>query len=373
MATVFTKTDIDLTKPLSPTQGLVMLQSYPKSGNTWTRLFFYALQSRSNEIDFDHFAKSNSTIDAHKSHFASVMGQDPSLLSLDEITASIPMVQKYLALRATGREVVKSHTVNGEFAGKPTMNFSVIRSIVYVVRNPLDVAASYAAHMGFGVDDAIQSMGTSMYWLSAGSADQQVAANQVPQLIGSWSEHVASWTSAPDPRLTVVRYEDMSQDPITQFKRMVDGLGMRKTRAEVAQAVEKTDFATLQRQEERKGFSEATYEGQKFFRKGQAEGWRDELSDDQVKQIIRDHAFQMNRFGYIPEEYHDFAKGVIATSQTAKQFIQQAKRVQQVQAKNIKRRAKPGKNKPGTSQQVAVPRSSVMFPSANKTFDPTKR
>ena len=372
MAIVFTKTDLDLAQPLSPSQGLVVLQSYPKSGNTWTRLFFYALQSRSAEIDFDHFSKNISTIDAYKGHFASVTGQDPSLLNLDDVVANIPMVQKYLALRATGREVVKSHTLNGAYSGKPTMNFSVIRSVIYVIRNPLDVAASYAAHMGFGVDDAIQAMATSMHWLHASSADQQVAANQVPQLLGSWSEHVASWTGAPDARLTVVRYEDMKKDSVTQFKRMVDGLGMRKTRAEVAQAVEKTDFAKLQKQEEERGFAEAA-QGQRFFRKGEIDSWRDELSDDQAKQIIRDHAFQMNRFGYIPEEYHDFAKGVIADSQTAKQFIQQAKRVQQTQAKNIKRRAKPGKNKSGASQQVAVPRSSVMFPSANKTFDPTKR
>ena len=85
--------------------------------------------------------------------------------------------------------------------------------------------------------------------------DQQVAANQVPQLLGSWSEHVASWTGAPDARLTVVRYEDMKKDSVTQFKRMVDGLEMRKTRAEVAQAVEKTDFAKLQKQEEERGFT----------------------------------------------------------------------------------------------------------------------
>ena len=130
----------------------------------------------------------------------------------------------------------------------------------------------------------------------------------------------------------MVRYEDMKKDSVTQFKRMVDGLGMRKTRAEVAQAVEKTDFAKLQKQEEERGFTEAA-QGQRFFRKGETDSWRDELSDDQAKQIIRDHAFQMNRFGYIPEEYHDFAKGVIADSQTAKQFIQQAKRVQQTQAR----------------------------------------
>jgi len=373
MATVFTKTDIDLSQPLSPAQGLVMLQSYPKSGNTWTRLFFYALQSRSKEIDLDHFTKNIATMDALKSHFGKVLGRDPNDLSLEEIAATIPMVQKYLALRATGREVVKSHTVNGEYAGIPTMDFSVIRSVVYVIRNPLDVAASFAAHMDFSIDDAIQSMGVQKNWLRVSSPEQQDESKQVPQLLGSWSEHVGSWTGAPDPRVTVVRYEDMKQDPVSQFKRMVDGLGMRKTRAEVAQAVEKTDFAKLQKQEQAKGFQETAHEGQQFFRKGQAGSWREELSDDQIKQIIRDHAFQMNRFGYLPEEYHEFARGVIADSQTARQSLQQAKRAQQTQAKNIKRRAKPGKNKPGAPQQVAVPRASVMFPSANKSFDPTKR
>ena len=373
MSNIFTKTKLDLNQPLSPTQGLILLSSYPKSGNTWTRLFFYALQNRAKEIDLDHFAKNISTMDSQKTHFASVLGVDPNSLTQQEIAETIPKVQRYLALKSKNRELIKTHTANGEFGGTPTMDFSVIRAVVYIIRNPLDVVASFASHMGYGFDRSIKAMATSKNWLRAETKELRDEAPQVAQLMGSWSEHVAGWTGRPDPRVTVVRYEDLKHDTVVSFKRVVDGLGLRKTRAEVAEAVAKTDFAQIQAKEAKKGFTETVHKNQKFFRKGQTGGWREELSDDQVKEVIRHHAFQMNRFGYIPEEYHDFAKGVMIESQTAKHFIAEARRERQAQEKNIKRRSKPGKKNAGERPQVAVPRTSVMFPSAIKRQNPTNK
>jgi hypothetical protein len=31
--------------------------------------------------------------------------------------------------------------------------------------------------------------------------------------------------------------------------------------------------------------------------------WREDLSEDQVKQIVSDHREQMERFGYLPQGY----------------------------------------------------------------------
>ena len=42
-----------------------------------------------------------------------------------------------------------------------------------------------------------------------------------------------------------------------------------------------------------------------FFREGRSEQWRDVLTPEQVRRIISDHYEQMERFGYIPDDYRD--------------------------------------------------------------------
>ena len=343
-----------------------MLASFPKSGNTWTRLFFYALQSKAREIDLDHFANNASKMDAQKDHYARIYGKDANDLTQDEIGAATPLVQRMIAESNQGRQLVKTHMANGEWHGTRTMNFDVIRSAIYILRNPLDVTASFAAHMNLPIDQAILNMGKHMNWLAAATPEKQKEAKQVPQLLGSWSQHVSSWSSVPDPRVTVVRYEDLKKDAVTNFKRMVDAIGMRATREEVANAVEKTDFAQIQKREKKQGFKEVIHDNQTFFRSGKSGGWREELTDEQVKLVIRFHAFQMARFDYIPEDYKEYAQSVMADSQTAKYFISKAKRERASAKKNnLVRRKKAGA---ATARPaVSLPKVGVAFPSMIKT------
>jgi hypothetical protein len=72
---------------------------------------------------------------------------------------------------------------------------------------------------------------------------------------------------------------------------------------EVARAAAFADFGTLRAQEDREGFREAPIFGSdtaRFFRSGRAGGWRDELSEQQVRAIEAAHAPVMRRLGYEP-------------------------------------------------------------------------
>jgi len=53
--------------------------------------------------------------------------------------------------------------------------------------------------------------------------------------------------------------------------------------------------------EKEKGFRERPKHAEKFFRQGEAGQWKQELTINQVKRIVRAHGEQMDRFGYLQE------------------------------------------------------------------------
>jgi hypothetical protein len=69
---------------------------------------------------------------------------------------------------------------------------------------------------------------------------------------------------------------------------------------EIRRAVRLADFAQLKSQEQEKGFREAPrpHAGGNFFRRGEAGGWRHELTAEQVARIEGEHAPMMRRLEY---------------------------------------------------------------------------
>ena len=64
----------------------------------------------------------------------------------------------------------------------------------------------------------------------------------------------------------------------------------------IRRAVAFSEFKQLHEQEVQKGFREA--QAGRFFRRGVAGGWRDELSNAQAARIEADHGPMMQRLGY---------------------------------------------------------------------------
>ncbi len=180
--------------------------------------------------------------------------------------------------------------------GHPTINLGVTSGAIYVVRNPLDVASSSADFMGTGLDQAITLMATDYLEMP-----HDPERNNVSIFSGSWSQHVASWTGRTNERLHVVRYEDMVDKPSATFASVARFLGLKTSRQRLLRAIRNSSFRTLQSQESAGGFKERSEHQKKFFRRGKAGGWKDELSESQVQRICEAHGEQMKRFGYLPE------------------------------------------------------------------------
>jgi hypothetical protein len=319
-------------QPVPAEKGLIYLASFPKSGNTWTRLFLFALFNplarQDSNFNLSDIAGRAGQMDVTFQLFERILGKPHYEISDQEVAQTMPMAQKLLALQQDKKVFVKTHLCNGAWHGTRTIGLDTFRSAVYIVRNPLDVTPSFASHMNTDVDGAIQGMANSTHFIggrpkkfdleSAIKAEKEkrpelsdeeakekaLSAGQIPQLMGSWSEHVASWTAAPDPRVIYMRYEDMKHDPETTFYRTVKHLGLPFSKDDVIAAEEAVKFDKIQAKEKSQGFKEKMG-GDAFFRKGKTGSWKEELTEEQVRQVIMNHHHQMRRFDYIPEEFKD--------------------------------------------------------------------
>ena len=280
----------------TPRSGIVWLASYPKSGNTWTRAFLHNLvhvtsgQKQTQKInELDQFSVGS----AGKPFFEEVIGFELTDKHREEIAAARPRVQQNMADAAEGLIFVKTHQAIVIDRGHPTINFAVTAGAIYIVRNPLDVAISYAHHQGKSIDFAIDFMNMK-------NAETSVTEKQVNETYGSWSQHVMSWTRKPHPAIYVMRYEDMLAKAQKTFGALARHLLFRLSESELADAIDRSSFARLREQEEKAGFKGRPEEAERFFREGRTGQWKEVLTPQQIQRIVDAHGEQMQRFGYLP-------------------------------------------------------------------------
>lgn len=275
---------------------ILWIASYPKSGNTWTRIFlanyFVNANKPVNINSIANFMYGESRGDL----YTAALNRPFAELTEEEVNRHRPDVQRYIAKLKTETLFSKTHHAIAAVAGVPTIAPDVTAGAIYCVRNPLDVCVSFAYHNGLTIDAAIESMAS----LETRTATTPTFAFNY---LSSWSRHVLSWVDAPGLTRHVMRYEDMVQNTAATFSNLVKFLKIPLDTGRLDRALTFSSFEALQRQEEKIGFVErsAAAEGP-FFRKGQIGDWRNHLSTDQVARLIADHHEVMHRFGYLTDE-----------------------------------------------------------------------
>jgi len=277
---------------------IIWLASYPKSGNTWFRVFLTTLRGNPdaavniNDLDSTPIASSRGIFDE-------LTGIESSDLTPDEIDQLRPELYRQIAAEVEETQFMKVHDAFTEVApGLPLFPASATRRALYFIRNPLDVAVSFAYHSGHGFDKMIARMANHKN--AFGTKPRQLHC-QLRQKLLSWSEHVLSWVEGTGFDVRVVRFEDMKRKPLETFEDAVRFCELPHSRTQVERAIEFTAFDKLRKQEEKDGFSERSPEAEFFFRKGEIGSWRQELNREQVARIIHDHGPVMRRFGYLDE------------------------------------------------------------------------
>ncbi|HZX32077.1 MAG TPA: sulfotransferase domain-containing protein [Rhodocyclaceae bacterium] len=275
--------------------GIYWLASYFKSGNTWFRAFMQnLLEDGDRPVDINQLATGR--IASERGWLNDVLGFDTADLDGDEVERLRPEVYRWSSRDGeTGyHKIHDAYTYTAD--GEPVVSREATRGALYILRNPLDVAPSFANHIGLSLDEAIASMGDRQ---CAVCKSLKQLHPQIRQKLLSWSGHVLSWVDAPDLNCRVLRYEDMQADPVAAFTGAARFLGLPDDPVRIAKAIRFSDFSELSRQEAEKGFYERPSHAERFFRQGKSGGWRDRLSPEQVARIIADHGEVMRRFGYL--------------------------------------------------------------------------
>ena len=266
------------------------LASFPKSGNTWVRSFLTAYQFGTidiNRLDFvcgDNqfwFFQLASPLPYHQ------LGMYEWACIRLSALYSMKVAKKYTPF------LVKTHNANANIRDVPLIPNGLTGNSVYLIRDPRDVAISYASHMGVDIDTAIGNI-TNEHLGSKASTE----LNALPQLFSSWDRNVYSWRKRD--YCIVVRYEDLLAQPEIEFRRILDHYGIDYSQEKFETAFNLTRFDRLQKMEAEAegGFSENSPKQERFFRKGKAGGWQNELTAPQVERLETALGEEMRRHGY---------------------------------------------------------------------------
>lgn len=276
----------------------VWLASYPKSGNTWVRALLAGVKDGA--VDINRMA--GDSIASARGPFEHLTGLVSSELRREEVQALRPLVDAALdaQLPATDAQPWYRKIHDGLFtglAGAPIVPPEATRGAVYVVRDPRDVAVSYAHHLSIPLAEAVRGMRSPAGHMAAG---HQRPLPQFTQRLGTWSDHVVSWLDHDLFPVLLVRYEDLQADAPGELRRISRTLGQPADEAALTAAAHGARFDVLRAQETKDGFRERPGADRTFFRRGVAGAWRDELPAELAAEVQADHHDVMVRLGYLP-------------------------------------------------------------------------
>lgn len=273
--------------------GIIWLASYPKSGNTWLRAFLANYLSNAtrpvpiNDLP-NHILGDNLIL-----HYEQFTGRSADELDEQDAARLRPQIHEWFANSSRNDVFVKTHNAISHVGGAPLITPSATAGAIFVSRNPMDVAISFAHHYQVSYDRAIESLCEEGYSLPASSG-------LLPQYLGSWSRHAKSWTEAPGLTLHLMRFEDMRNKPVKAFGQLIKFLGMPKDQDRLKRAIRFSSFKELQSQEKQAKFVESRPDGKvAFFRSGKVGSWRDVLSPAQVDRLIEQNREVMTKLGYL--------------------------------------------------------------------------
>lgn len=275
---------------------IIWLASYPKSGNTWFRAFLANLLNKSDRpADINELA--GGPIASSRQLFDEIAGLPSSDMTADEIENLRPLIYSHISRESSEllfHKIHDAYTITSE--GNPLVPASATKGALYFVRNPLDVAVSFAHHSNLSFETIVAAMNNNDYAFCSKPSRLHM---QLRQKLLTWSNHYRSWTGQSDFPVMVIRYEDMKLNPFKTFAAAVRFCELDYSDDEIQQSINKSSFTELQKQEKEKGFKEKSPDSVNFFRKGIIGSWKEELPGNLAETIMNNHKDVMRKLAYL--------------------------------------------------------------------------
>lgn len=249
------------------------LASYPKSGNTWIRMFLLAYLT-GEPVD----------INAEKQFVISDL--QPNLHP--KATDIYNYLENYCKSISKLKNIcVKTHNANISIDKKKIIPINKTNGGIYVIRDPRDIAISLMNHYDIEIEQAISFMNDDSCIIAS-------KFNHMGHILGSWSTHINSWLKT---NLIAFRYEDLLEHTEEAFKAIIKIMYLPNN-DNLNFAIEQASFDNLRKLEIENGFSERGG-ACNFFRVGKSGQWKSVLTKKQVKLIEQQHGKVMKGCKYL--------------------------------------------------------------------------
>ena len=278
---------------------IIWLASYPKSGNTWIRIFLstllYSSEKPKVNINNNHIKQFPTRGDFDD--------LTDNVMDMDEFAKNCILAQQRINLD-NKIKILKTHNAywqnyekNYFFTDKENT-----LGVIYIVRDPRNVITSimdyfnkksYRETLEFLIDNYKVVGGTKF-------------ESGIPTILFSWANHYNSWKQFKKNYL-LIKYEDLLDKPQEEFLKISNYLNtignFKFNEKDILEIAENCKFENFRNQEENKGFidNSATNKNFKknFFRLGPKNNWKDLLDTDIKLKIEEQFKKEMLELGYI--------------------------------------------------------------------------
>ena len=271
---------------------IIWLASYPKSGNTWVKIFLNSILFSKDQIDIN---KNNIRLFPLRSDFNTL---NVNIDNIKEFADNCLNAQNLINID-NKIKFFKTHNALWKLGENAYTNEDNTLGVLHIVRDPRNVITSLKNHFNrksyeealFFLKDQKKSIG------SRKTKDD----GDLPTIISSWSNHYNSWKKMKKNYL-LIKYENLLKNPLEEFIRIsefiekISKLNFQKQKIE--EAVKNCSFEKLSEQEKKYGFIEANG-NQKFFFLGPKNNWKDLIEPEIQKDIEISFKNEMIELGYL--------------------------------------------------------------------------
>ena len=276
------------------------ISSYPKSGNTWMRAIITSLfYTKDGIFNFDLLSYIPNFEKLETFEFI----KDLNLKDYNNLS-DLNVLSKYWIKSQEKIQIsgdfafFKSHSANMSMFNAPFTNKQNSLGLIYLVRDPRDVALSYSKHQNKSLDEIIKIMTTR----AALTFTSDKKNKRYPVLMSRWDEHYISWTHLDVPKL-MIKYEmllnetEIVLEEIIKFFHNNFKIKIKNHDKKIANIIFSTSFAELKKNENKYGFKEA--QNSKFFRKGLSGQWHSDLLKKHINLINKEFKTTMEELSYL--------------------------------------------------------------------------
>jgi hypothetical protein len=283
-------------------QGYWYLASYPKSGNTWCRVFITELQRLAalpepDQLDLNHDIQTGA-IASSRHWLDDQLGINSCDLSFTELDPLRGRAGESALLYAEGERFHKVHDafVSPDSKGRPVVNTQGCQGAVYILRHPEDVVVSLSHFLSWELERCVESLVEPH---AALVPSELQGAIQVRQHMGRWDQHVKSWLDQKQLPVLAIRYEDMLAKGVETFTTLAQFLDLSDDINLIKTAIANTSIDRLKKMEDEVGgFVEKPKGCERFFRSGRTGEGAEQLTLEQRERLASALKSAMDRFGY---------------------------------------------------------------------------